>query len=741
MIRRPWLWGAVLLVAVFAALAIPEAASANHDTSRLQLVSPGDGSFDAFSDGVSKDGTRIWFRTQEPLVPQDTNSRGDLYEFSNGAVQMVSVDLANRSGTINFGGASNDGTKVFFDFAPDASNRDIYMRSGGTTTLISTGPQHYICLSDYPPALSGFSGDGSRVYFVTDDMLVPEDTDCQRDVYERVGGQTKLISTGPTGGNAELAADPTAVSRDGNTALFITKEQLVSADTDSSQDVYERSGDTTALVSTGPTGGNGAFDANSAGISADGSKAFFITREQLVGADTDTTRDIYQRSGGVTTLVSTGPAGGNGAFDAVLNRTSSDGSRVIFSTLERLTSDDTDSNTDIYERSGTTTTLLSKGSVGGNGPLPAQFDGATPDASHVYFRSGEVLEPTDQDGAQDCWHDEFEAPCWDLYERSGGVTKLVSTGPSGGTGAFDAFFDAVSDDGKRVFFRTSESLVPSDIDGCQDDYERFNDATTLISTGPSDDNSCQSGALNALSSDGKVVAFYTAQRLVPADADGTWYDVYAARVLPYDTPAEASPLSVSLVPELRQTISSTQCQSRGGMPSTHGAPLSLPSCNPPGYVPGTAARLRGVGSASLTGAPGNLATTADEADLGIAASLTDVRAAAGRDYLPSASGPDITLLTKIRLSDLRNGSFPNDAGTTSDLDYSVPVNCTATADPATGSNCAVTTSADSLAPGTVVEGKATVIQSFRVRVRDSGTNGVRGDGDDKHFASQGIYVP
>ena len=71
----------------------------------------------------------------------------------------------------------------------------------------------------------------------------------------------------------------------------------------------------------------------------------------------------------------------------------------------------------------------------------------------------------------------------------------------------------------------------------------------------------------------------------------------------------------------------------------------------------------------------------------------------------------------------------------------MPVDCSATPDPATGSTCSVGTSADGLAPGTITEGKATVIQTFRVRVRDSGVNGVRGDSDDKHFASQGIYVP
>ena len=69
--------------------------------------------------------------------------------------------------------------------------------------------------------------------------------------------------------------------------FFETDEQLLAADTDSQTDVYERSGGTTTLVSTGPAGGNGAFFVAFGGVSADGTRVVFETDEQLVGADTD----------------------------------------------------------------------------------------------------------------------------------------------------------------------------------------------------------------------------------------------------------------------------------------------------------------------------------------------------------------------------------------------------------------------------------------------------------------------
>ena len=51
-------------------------------------------------------------------------------------------------------------------------------------------------------------------------------------------------------------------------------------------------------------------------MSADGAHVFFATREALVSADADTAQDVYERSGGQTTLISTGPAGGNGDINA-----------------------------------------------------------------------------------------------------------------------------------------------------------------------------------------------------------------------------------------------------------------------------------------------------------------------------------------------------------------------------------------------------------------------------------------
>lgn len=49
-------------------------------------------------------------------------------------------------------------------------------------------------------------------------------------------------------------------------------------------------------------------------------------------------------------LVGIGPAGGNGGFGAIFRGASTDGSRVVFTTAERLVDEDADAREDLYQR-------------------------------------------------------------------------------------------------------------------------------------------------------------------------------------------------------------------------------------------------------------------------------------------------------------------------------------------------------------------------------------------------------
>src|SRR5205823_5826949 len=121
--------------------------------------------------------------------------------------------------------------------------------------------------------------------------------------------------------------------------------------------------------------------------------------------------------------------------------------------------------------------------------------------------------------------------------------------------------------------------------------------------------------------------------------------------------------------------------------------------------------------------------------------VTDVRDFTGNDYDPDPSGADIALVVKLRITDTYNGSSQSDPATVEDFDLQAPVVCQATIDPAVGSNCSVSTTANAVVPGMIQQTKAMVLQAFRVRLNDSGVDGIRNNGDDKAFAMQGVYVP
>ena len=116
-------------------------------------------------------------------------------------------------------------------------------------------------------------------------------------------------------------------------------------------DVYDRSGGNTILVSAAGSGSGGSGAAFLAGISKDGARAFFTTYDQLVSGDVDSWADVYERYGGATTLISTGPASSSGNNIAFYSGNSEDGTKVLFNTDEALTGGDTDNQFDVYSAS------------------------------------------------------------------------------------------------------------------------------------------------------------------------------------------------------------------------------------------------------------------------------------------------------------------------------------------------------------------------------------------------------
>jgi hypothetical protein len=519
-------WVVILALLTLASTALVGAAGASHSGSEHHSAAQinGNGPFAAAFRGASNDGTRVWFETEEQLVVADTDSAQDIYERSGGQTRLVSAGHINGNGPFDatFVGASSDGSRVFFQSAEQLNGadtdsvQDLYERSAGDTKRVSVSQINGNPSSGNGPfdaTFGGASDDGTLVFFETKEPLVVADTDSAQDIYVRFGGNTKLVSNLDYGAGALDATFRTASSdgshvifttpygsaeaiycrfpayssplsievnvtfkgaaADGCYLFFVTDFQIASADTDSAQDVYDGSG---ALVSAGQINGNGPVKAFFRGVSRDGTHVFFDTKEALVPGDTDSARDLYQRPGGlyssagVTTPVTTT----NGAFDAGFRGLSDDGTRVFFETAEPLNGiGDTDTAKDVFVRSGDKTKRVSAGQINGNGAFDATFVGASGDGARVFFETAERLVAADTDSAKD------------LYECSttGGFTetKLVSAGQINGNGSFAATFRGTY--GTQVFFQTSEQLVADDTDAQQDVYSRDGSTTSRVSAG------------------------------------------------------------------------------------------------------------------------------------------------------------------------------------------------------------------------------------------------------------------
>jgi len=121
------------------------------------------------------------------------------------------------------------------------------------------------------------------------------------------------------------------------------------------------------------------------------------------------------------------------------------------------------------------------------------------------------------------------------YDANTGALVCVSCRADGLPPTSDSGLGGMNVDGSRVFFQTSEKLVPGDVNGTNDVYEYEGGRQYLISSGTGSDGSVFAG----MGSDPSVtdVLFVTSDSLVPQDGNGPVFDglygsgkVYDARV-------------------------------------------------------------------------------------------------------------------------------------------------------------------------------------------------------------------
>jgi hypothetical protein len=216
-------------------------------------------------------------------------------------------------------------------------------------------------------------------------------------------------------------------------------------------------------------------------------------------------------------------------------------------------------------------------------------------------------------------------------------------------------------------------------------------------------------------------------------ANDTLYDWLSIPINAYPRPKGATPFKTFLVPAYKPCTAPDR---------THGAPLSFGSCSGPqqtsSYLTVGTPDANGLAPSSrgfvqYTAVLGNPSTPANEADVQIDVSIVGVLNKSDRSPYSGQLSADAGL----RITDKLNTPSPGGPGAATVQDTSFPVTV-----PCSASSCAVSTTANALVPGAVLEGKRAIWQLDQVKVYDGGSDGLASTtAGNTLFMDQGVFVP
>jgi hypothetical protein len=196
-------------------------------------------------DAVAAANGDIYFISPEQLVTgKGVDNRANLYLYRNETVRFVAT-LNEEPFSVTRMQVTPDGKHVSFVTRANVTGYDsgghremyIYEPDSGYLACASCRPDGQVPNSDVRASKNGlFQAYDGRVFFATDDSLVPRDTNNGEDIYEYTEGRPQLISTGIgisyEGIHFDYGAPPgfIGVSANGTDVYFGTFDTLVTQD-------------------------------------------------------------------------------------------------------------------------------------------------------------------------------------------------------------------------------------------------------------------------------------------------------------------------------------------------------------------------------------------------------------------------------------------------------------------------------------------------------------------------------
>ncbi len=374
----------------------------------------------------------------------------------------------------------------------------------------------------------GGSSDFSHVVFKVEAALTPDSPAEKLNIYDFTGGQLHLVGYLPDG-----SVDPNgSVPATGLEFLSVydngTKVFFNGA---SSGGLYMRENDTTTIpISLSQRAGDppGAQQAAFAGASADGSVVFFTSGANLTEASETYGAETlyrYDLNTGVLADLTPSTVPGEPANIETVMHVSDDGAYVYFDAKGVLAPGAPPGDffsTNLYVWHAGQGIRF----IGHTEPRPGGK--ASPNGLHFALVSRSPLTSFNCSECSLLYDYDYatnQLRCVSCNPAGGPPTGLVEIGGVPyGPGISHYFPRAVLNDG-RLFFDTTDRLLPADTNGRYDVYEWQDGALSLISGGSSN----LASHIADVSSDGSDVFFRTGQQLVGQDRDQS-LDLYDARV-------------------------------------------------------------------------------------------------------------------------------------------------------------------------------------------------------------------
>ncbi len=437
--------------------------------------------------GVTPDLMHIVFSTPAALTSNAIdNGKPNLYEWTNGQLQLVNVLPGETQGTPGavlgedhngesdgLRPLSDSGSIVYFN---DMSN--LYARENNTSTVQVDASQEG--LESGGGLFQIASSNGLRVFFI-DNMKLTKNSTGNGGLYEynfESGHLNDLTTKDLTGAEVQRVV---GASEDGSYVYFVANGVLtpgasrgdcLAGNINISEfrtcNLYVWHEGATTLIAT---------------LSEDDNSERSKAQPENTGAADDWAPNIANRTTRIT------PDGVDITFMSNRSLTSYDNENIKTGQREQ--------EVYVYSASSGVLSCASCNPTGAPPSGPSSIPGGTqfqtPIAiyqshvlsdeggreSRVFFNSSDAIVPQDTNNQQDVyeWEEEGAGSC----RRSGGCVGLISSGTSG---AESSFVDA-SGRGEDVFFLTQAELVPQDIDQLVDLYDAregggFPSATTSL---------------------------------------------------------------------------------------------------------------------------------------------------------------------------------------------------------------------------------------------------------------------